>query len=89
LRRYSEVVTSILGESATHAEESRWTPDAASLLRAAWSVEGPQSLTSVAPLSRETAFRAAHPQLLLPIYTRLSDAEEAERLRSAEYGTAR
>lgn len=56
-------------------------PDGASLVAAAWMAEGPLSVRAIAALEADAAREAAHPAVLLPVYTRLSDAEEAERIR--------
>lgn len=56
-------------------------PDGASLVAAAWMAEGPLSVPAIAALQADAAREAADPALLLPVYTRLSDAEEAERVR--------
>lgn len=69
LRKYADVFTDALGERATIAPEASWTPTGGSLLAAA-----------------RRAFDAGEAgdgdaATLLPIYTRLSDAEEIERAR--------
>lgn len=71
-----------LGDRAIIAEEHRWAPDGASLLAAAWAEAGERTLSAVRTLDPESAFESAHPGALLPIYTRLADAEETERLRA-------
>lgn len=81
LAKHADVFLAALGGSATPVPRREWTVDGASLIGAAWGAEGAGSLALVAALSPAAAFEAAHPQALLPIYTRLSDAEEAERLR--------
>lgn len=63
-------------------DERLWAPDGPSLMRAAWSADGPLAVAALAPLSAAAAFATAHPAALQPIYTRLSDAEEAERVGS-------
>ncbi len=68
-RRYAEVFLAEMGEQVVVAEEYLWTPSGAGLLQA-----------------YSTARRAGEagdgdPASLLPIYTRLSDAEENERRR--------
>ena len=75
-----------LGGTATHVPESLRVPDGASLVAAAWAAGGEGTLGAVAQLAREAAYAAAHPQALLPVYTRLSDAEEAERARLGDGG---
>ena len=79
LGKYLRVFEGALGERARVADERLWVPDGPSLVRAAWSAEGLSTLGAIASLSAEEAFAAAHPAALQPIYTRLSDAEEAER----------
>ena len=71
LRKYADVFTQAMGASALIAPEALWTPTGESLLMAAWraSVAGEAGTGDVATL--------------LPVYTRLSDAEEAERARRA------
>ena len=51
---------------------------------AAWAEAGERTLLSIAGLGPAEAFEVAHPGALLPVYTRLADAEEAERLRSGD-----
>lgn len=81
LNRHRAVFEEALGEHATVLPPSRWLPDGASLIAAAWAEAGEHSLTAIAGLGAREAFEAAHPQRLLPTYTRLADAEETERLR--------
>lgn len=83
LRKHRSVFERALGTSAVFAEEPLWAPDGPSLVAAAWSCRDERSLRAIAEIDRREAFERAHPQLLLPIYTRLSDAEEAERRRAA------
>jgi N6-L-threonylcarbamoyladenine synthase len=83
LRKHRAVFERVLGTKAVFAEERIWVPDGASLLRAAWTGEGGGTLGAIAALPRAAAYAAAHPAVLLPVYTRLSDAEEAERRRAA------
>lgn len=83
LRKHRAVFERVLGPSAAFAEEPLWAPDGPSLVAAAWSCRDERSLSAIAEMDRREAFERAHPQLLLPIYTRLSDAEEAERRRAA------
>ncbi len=82
LAKHAEMFMAALGGNARLAVQREWTVDGASLIAAAWGAAGAGTLDSVATLSQEAAFEAAHPQALLPVYTRLSDAEEAERLRA-------
>ncbi|MDO9557460.1 MAG: tRNA (adenosine(37)-N6)-threonylcarbamoyltransferase complex dimerization subunit type 1 TsaB [Coriobacteriia bacterium] len=83
LTKYQGILAGALGARATIADESLWTPSGASLIAAAWTEAGPGSLHSVAGLDPVSAFEEAHPAILLPVYTRLSDAEEAEQQRGA------
>ncbi|MCX8007523.1 MAG: tRNA (adenosine(37)-N6)-threonylcarbamoyltransferase complex dimerization subunit type 1 TsaB [Coriobacteriia bacterium] len=82
LRKHRTVFERFLGSRAVFAESSVWAPDGPSLVAAAWSDRGDRSLAAIAGLSLHEAFDRAHPGLLLPVYTRLSDAEEAERRRA-------
>lgn len=70
LAKYLGVFTSALGERAEVAVESLWTPSGASLLAAAWR-SGIGATTG-------------DPAVVLPIYTRLSDAEENEAVRAGK-----
>ena len=73
LRKYADVFSAALGDECSLADESLWRP-------------GPQGLfDAYAALSAETraAALAGGPGALLPIYTRLSDAEENEAARAA------
>lgn len=81
LARHREVFERALGADATVLPDRLWAPDGASLIAAAWAARGDRTLSAIAEADRETAFAMAHPQALLPVYTRLADAEEAERLR--------
>lgn len=81
LQRHLPAFREALGERARVADEKSWTPTGASLVAAAWVARGASSLESIIELSRPDAYRVAHPQLVLPVYTRLSDAEEAERVK--------
>jgi tRNA threonylcarbamoyl adenosine modification protein YeaZ len=67
LAKYADVFTDALGERAEIAPQAMWSPTGASLLQAAWRGRVGGSGGSAAAV--------------LPIYTRLSDAEEAEALR--------
>lgn len=68
LRKYADVFADALGEDALFAPEALWTPTGESLLMAAW---------RDAAAGRRSDGRVA---TVLPVYTRLSDAEETERL---------
>lgn len=69
LRKYEAVFREALGSRALVADDSQWAPSGPSLLLEAFA----------------TCDRAGrpHPGTLLPVYTRLSDAEEAERRKVA------
>ena len=79
LAKHREVFAQTLGADASFADERIWAPDGASLVAAAWAAGGGGSLAAVAGMESADAFAVVHPALLLPVYTRLSDAEEAER----------
>jgi tRNA threonylcarbamoyl adenosine modification protein YeaZ len=68
LAKYEDLFVEALGSRAEVAQRAMWTPTGASLLQAAWRTHSAASGGSAATL--------------LPIYTRLSDAEEAEAARS-------
>lgn len=70
LRKYEGVFTEALGALATIADRTRWAPTPAGLF-AAW-----------AAASTLGALGDGDPATVLPVYTRLSDAEEAERERA-------
>ncbi|HSQ21564.1 MAG TPA: tRNA (adenosine(37)-N6)-threonylcarbamoyltransferase complex dimerization subunit type 1 TsaB [Coriobacteriia bacterium] len=78
LVRHGDTIRTALRPEVRIAAERMWVPDGASLIHAAWSQSGPGSLAAIARLARVEALAAAHPAALLPVYTRLSDAEEAE-----------
>jgi N6-L-threonylcarbamoyladenine synthase/protein kinase Bud32 len=75
LAKYEDVFMLALGDRARVAPRSDWTPTGASLLLQAYA--GASKRLGAGP---EAGF--GDPGALLPIYTRLSDAEEAERARS-------
>ena len=79
LGKHAAVFERALGARARIVDERLWVPDGPSLVDAAWSAEGPLSPAAIASLSAEEALAAVYPAILQPIYTRLSDAEEAER----------
>lgn len=81
LVRYRDVFESALGSHALIAPAGHWTPNGPSLVAAAWAELAGPSVRDIATLPSDELMRLAHPQMLLPIYTRLSDAEETERLR--------
>lgn len=68
LHKYADVFTGILGERASVSAPAMWTPTGSSLLQASWRAG--------------TSGQDGHPATLLPVYTRLSDAEEAEAAAS-------
>lgn len=73
LHKYADVLTGALGDRAELAPASMWYPTGSSLLQAAWRAG--------------TRGRDGSPASVLPIYTRLSDAEEAESARAARAAT--
>ncbi len=75
LRKYSESFRDALGVRGVFLPESAWVPDGASLLAA---YADARLRGDVGP---------GEPALVLPIYTRLSDAEEAERVREGAVRT--
>jgi N6-L-threonylcarbamoyladenine synthase len=83
LAKHGSLFGQVMGSRAREVPVRLWTPDGASLIGAAWATDGPGSLRSIAMMARAEAYAAAHPAALLPVYTRLSDAEEAERQRFA------
>lgn len=86
LAKHRSVFEEAMGELASVAGSRWWTPDGAGLVAAAWAATGASTLSSIADVPVMEAYEAAHPGRLLPIYTRLSDAEEAERTRGG-HGT--
>ena len=75
LRKYRDALERELGAAARFAPEPTWTPTGESLLLAAWR-------------ARVSGTRGdGDPATLLPVYTRLSDAEEAERVRTGRPAT--
>ncbi len=77
LVKYAEAFEAALGTRATIAPEALWTPTGASVLDAAFAGRDEPSLGHALADSA-----SASPGLLLPVYTRLSDAEEAEAKRA-------
>jgi len=69
LRKYADVFRDALGDVVTLASEALWAPSGASLLTAAWRAREAHALGD------------GDAGALLPVYTRLSDAEETERAR--------
>lgn len=73
---------------ANVAAERAWVPDAQALVDAAWAEVASAGIPAIAAATdRAGAYSDAHPGALLPVYTRLSDAEEAERARAADGDT--
>ena len=79
LVKHRAVFESVMGARLSVADERLWAPDGASLVAAAWAAGGDASLSAIPGMEADGAFVAMHPARLLPVYTRLSDAEEAER----------
>lgn len=77
LRKYRDVFAEALGPAAEFAPEALWAPSGEALLQAAWRAR------------RDGTWGDGDAATVLPVYTRLSDAEEAERARcgSASAGT--
>jgi len=73
LAKYAELFAGALGDRVEIAPEAMWAPTGGALLQAAWR-------TGAATQSGSAA-------AVLPIYTRLSDAEEAESARQAPCGS--
>lgn len=69
LRKYADLFIEVLGARAGFAPEPHWAPSGEALLQAAWRAR------------RAGKWGDGDAATLLPIYTRLSDAEEAERVR--------
>jgi len=82
LIKHRAVFDEVIGERLCIARERVWVPDGRSLLDAAWAAQGASCVRTVSGLERAAAYQLAHPGVLLPVYTRLSDAEEAERRAS-------
>jgi N6-L-threonylcarbamoyladenine synthase/protein kinase Bud32 len=74
MAKYADVFMAALGDRAEVAPSATWAPTGAGLLQAAW--------RGGAPWSGDVAGS------VLPVYTRLSDAEEVERCRAAAAGSA-
>ena len=68
LRKHAQVMLDALGECATLADERLWLPDARGLFAA------------YAAAVRTGALESGDPATVLPVYTRLSDAEENANL---------
>jgi len=84
LTKYDEVFRAALGERSQVSDVGFWTPTGSSVILAAAAERDEPSLSTA--LANPHA-PGTHPGVLLPVYTRLSDAEEAEeRLRGAHLG---
>jgi N6-L-threonylcarbamoyladenine synthase len=70
LAKHLPVFTDAVGDRATIADTDSWAPDGRGLLAA------------YGEALRQNRAGDGEPALVLPVYTRLSDAEEAERLRA-------
>lgn len=77
--KHESVFTEALGGRASFVSERLRVPSGDSLLAAAWAEAGERTVSGIAALEPGEAFAVAHPGALLPVYTRLADAEEAER----------
>lgn len=80
--KHESVLLEALGGRASLAADRLRTPDGDSLLAAAWAEAGERTVSGIARMDPAEAFEVAHPGALLPVYTRLADAEEAERLQA-------
>lgn len=81
LRKHAEVFERHLGAAVSFAHERLWVPDGGCLVAAAWAASAGEGLRGVAA-GKDGGPSTAHPGTVLPIYTRLSDAEETERRRT-------
>lgn len=79
LAKYEDVFTAALGDRAHLTPRADWTPTGTSLLLQAYA--GASATSGAGPDAGE-----GDPATLLPIYTRLSDAEEAERAKCGASG---
>lgn len=79
--KHEGALLAALGERGVLVPEHLRVPDGPSVLAAAWAADGDRTLMAILGLERDAAYAAAYPGAMLPIYTRLSDAEEAECLR--------
>ena len=70
LRKYGALFAEVLGDAAEYADESLWAPTAHGLFDA------------YAQARRTGELGDGDPAAVLPVYTRLSDAEEAEAVRA-------
>jgi N6-L-threonylcarbamoyladenine synthase len=76
LRKYADVLFAAMGGAAVCAPDALWTPTGESLLMAGWRAMSCDALGD------------GDPGAVLPVYTRLSDAEEDERARTGSGGPA-
>jgi N6-L-threonylcarbamoyladenine synthase/protein kinase Bud32 len=81
LAKYMDIFMEALGDRAHLTPPADWTPTGASLLLQAYA--GASAPSGAGPEAGE-----GDPATLLPIYTRLSDAEEAERAKPGATGSA-
>ena len=85
LTKYRDVFAELLGARAIFAEEPTWTPTGVACVQAALAERESPSLADALV---DPHGPGLNPGVLLPVYTRLSDAEETERLRSGDAGSA-
>jgi len=78
LAKYADVFDAAPGGRWSIADERLWTPTGASVLAAAVAERDEPSFRTA---SIDPGASVTHPGVLLPVYTRLSDAEEAEERR--------
>lgn len=81
LAKYGGVFVDALGGRSQLADERLWTPTGASTVAAALAERDEPALATILR-DPAHAYANAHPGILLPVYTRLSDAEEAETRRN-------
>ncbi len=74
LAKYAEVFSSALGDAGSLAPEAMWSPTGSALLAAAWRADAAGEMGD------------GHVSSVLPVYTRLSDAEVNELSRSGAPG---
>jgi N6-L-threonylcarbamoyladenine synthase len=87
LTRHQSAFEDAMGARAVVSDRRLWSVDGPGILAAAWAEQGDSSLSAICSLRKAEAYAAAHPQRVLPVYTRLSDAEEAERQRQGDAST--
>ncbi|MGB4592358.1 MAG: tRNA (adenosine(37)-N6)-threonylcarbamoyltransferase complex dimerization subunit type 1 TsaB [Coriobacteriia bacterium] len=86
LAKYERDFSDALGTRVIVAERGLWTPSGASVIAA---MLAESSSPSLADLDAGASATATDPGVLLPVYTRLSDAEEDEARRAADGSQAR